>query len=184
MLWYKVRYETNDKYREWIRFIESKWFIVVWIVCDWRKWLLWWFWEIPTQLCTKHFHSMIVRYLTNKPKHEATRELKEIWMGIWNFRENTINMWLNSRFERNKTRLGEKNNKGRNKHERAMKAYRSIRRNLAYCYIYERYNHIWIPKTNNSLESINSHLKTKSRIHRWLREDRKDKFINYYLYIS
>ena len=184
VLWYKVGYETNDKYREWIRFLQWLWLHIRAIVCDWRRWLLWGFWDIPVQMCVKHCYSIVIRYLTNKPKHAASIELKEIWLYIWKFRERSVVMWLESWYMCHHDRLVEKNEKWRYKHERVRKAYRSIKCNLQYLYMYERHPHLDIPKTNNSLESINSHLKTKVRIHRWLREDRKDKFIRYYLYIS
>ena len=69
-------------------------------------------------------------------------------------------------------------------HERTYKAYRSLKNNMAYLYTFEKYPKLSIPQTNNSLEAINSHLKTKIRIHRGLTEERKCKIIEYYLYIS
>jgi len=48
----------------------------------------------------------------------------------------------------------------------------------------EQIEKLLIPSTNNSLEAINSHLKTKLKIHRWLKENKKDTFTCYYLYNS
>jgi len=184
ILWYKVDRETNNQYREWIAFLQSKWFEIVVIVMDWRQWLLWWFWSIPTQLCIVHQQRTIIKYLTRKPKLEPTKELKDISIHIWKLSKDSIIQRLNSRHERNRDRLYEKNVNHKYIHERAVKAHKSMKKNINYLYMFETYPELWIPQTNNSLEAINSHLKTKWRIHRWLREDRKQQLTNYYLYYS
>jgi hypothetical protein len=51
-------------------------------------------------------------------------------------------------------------------HARTHKAYRSLKNKMAYLYTFEKHPELDIPQTNNSLEAINSHLKTKTRIHR------------------
>jgi len=50
-----------------------------------------------------------------------------------------------------------KNNKKKRKHERARKAYTSIKRQLTYWYTFSQYPDLLIPKTTNALESINGH---------------------------
>jgi len=184
ILWYKVQYETNAKYREWIRFLQDKWFEIIGIISDGRQWLLWWFGDIPTQMCIVHQQHLITRYLTKKPRLEPNIELREIAMDLWKRTEKTITEWLDNWHTRNINRLYERNINKKCIHTRTIKAYKSLKRNMTYLYTFEKNPELWLPKTNNSLESINSHLKTKWSIHRWLREDRKDKFINYYLYTS
>lgn len=184
LLRYKVPYETNEKYREWYRFLVQKWWKIKAIVCDWRQWLLWWFWSIPTQLCIHHMKQIIIRLLTRKPRLKETKALKVIADCIWEYPEDDIKHALEMRFEDNKKRFNEKNDKVKYLHERARKAYKSIVNKLKWCYAFAHYPELQIPKTNNSLESINSHLKTKITIHRWMKEERKDSFTNYYLYIS
>lgn len=180
LLRYKVIYETNDKYREGVRFLKTKWWKIVWIVCDWRQWLLWWFEEIPTQLCIHHMKQIIIRLLTKKPKLEQTKSLKVIAECIWEHSENDVKLALDVRFENNKQRLQEKNINSGYMHEKARKAYRSIRNKLKRCYMSLNFPALWIPNTNNSLESINSHLKSKVTIHRWMKVKNKDRFTNYY----
>lgn len=184
LLRYKVCRETNDKYREWRQFLIKKWWTIQAIVCDWRQWLLGWFWSTPTQLCIHHMKQIIVRLLTKKPKLEQTQSLKVIADCIWIHPEDDIRLALTVRYDDNLTRLKEKNEKERYSHERARKAYKSIKNKIRRCYTFEQYPELNIPKTNNSLESINSHLKSKTRIHRWMKESFKDTFINYYLYKS
>jgi hypothetical protein len=182
ILRYKVAYETNNQYRAWIQFLQSKWFEIVAIVMDWKKWLLWWFWSIPTQLCIVHQQQTITQYLTRKPKLKPSIELRDISFHLWKLNKSTIVQRLQSRHERNKDRLYEKNENKNYIHMRVVKAYKSLIKNMDYLYVFKEHWDLWIPSTNNSLEWVNSRLKTKRRVHRWLREDRKQQLTNYYLY--
>ncbi len=90
ILRYKVAYETNNQYRAWIQFLQSKWFEIVAIVMDWKKWLLWWFWSIHTQLCIVHQQQTITQYLTRKPKLKPSIELRDISFHLWKLSKSTI----------------------------------------------------------------------------------------------
>lgn len=182
ILRYKVKHETNNQYRAWIAFLQSKGFEITTIVMDWRQWLLWSFWSIHTQLCIAHQQRTITQYLTRKPKLKPSIELRDISMHLWKVSKSTLIQWLQSRHKRNEDRLYEKNKNKNYIHMRVVKAYKSLVKNMNYLYVFEEYSDLWIPSTNNSLEAVNSHLKTKRRVHRWLREDRKQQLTNYYLY--
>lgn len=184
LLWYKEKYETNLVYKRWFEFLKEKWWIIQAIVCDWRKWLLWWFWPIPVQMCLYHMKQIIVRYLTKKPKLEQNKKLIEISRFIWDLEKEQIEKLLTKWNKENKEWLWERNKKWEYKHIKTRKAYRSIKSKLNYCYTFKEYKELLIPSTNNSLEWINSHLKTKLKIHRWLKENKKDTFTCYYLYNS
>lgn len=184
ILRYKVPYETNDMYRKWYAFLKEQWREIVGIVCDWRQGLLWWFWIIPTQMCVRHMKEIMRRYLTKKPKLEQNKSLKVIADCIWEYSEEDINLALDVRHSENKKWFFAKNMSWKYVHERTRKAYYSLKKKLSRCYIFVKYSELWIPNTNNSLESINAHLKTKIKIHRGLKEWIKETFINYYLYIS
>jgi len=184
LLRYKVNYETNDKYREWITYLRSKWRIIIAIVCDWRQWLLWWFWTIPTQMCNYHMKQITTRYLTKRPILEANISLKNIWMCIWDYTKDDVEFALEIWYKDYYSWLNQRNENWNYIHIKTRKAYRSMKKKIKWCYIYKEYSELWIPNTNNSLESINSHLKTKLSIHRWISELRKDKFAGYYLWYS
>ncbi len=184
LLWYKVPYETNEMYRKWMKELQEKWRNIIAIVCDWRQWLLWWFWGIPTQMCLAHMKQIVVRLLTKKPKLKQNKQLKNIAACIWEYPQEDIKCALDVWCHENKERLNEKNDKWNYMHIKTRKAYKSITKKLSYCYTFHKHSDLWIPKTNNSLESINSHLKTKIWIHRWLKEDKKDKFTSFYLWLS
>ncbi len=184
VLRYKVKYETNDLYREWYKYLIKQWRDIVAIVCDWRQGLLWWFWKIPTQMCIYHMKQIITRYLTRKPKLEQNKRLKRIADCIWEYPEEDVKLALNVWGQENQKRLKERNIKWWYMHTRTRRAYRSIVNKLKWCYEFAHNPKLWIPKTNNSLEATNWHLKTMIKIHRWTKEKNKDKFTNYYLYIS
>lgn len=184
LLRYKIHYETNEKYKEWYRFLKQQWRNIIAIVCDWRQGLLWWFGDIPTQMCLYHMKQIVTRLLTKRPRLPQNKRLKLIVSCIGDYPEEDIQLALDVRAKENKEWLNEKNAKWWYIHERTRKAYRSIRRKLCRCYTFAHYPDLRIPKTNNSLESINSHAKTKIAIHRWLKERNKDTFMNYYLYNS
>jgi hypothetical protein len=79
------------------------------------------------------------RYLTQNPRLEPNKELKEICNSIGKFRKDTIKAWLDDRLRRNKTFLNERNVANKPIHNRTLKAYKSINRNLKYLYTYKDY---------------------------------------------
>lgn len=72
-----VKTETNLKYAEGIRHLLNQGFIIKAIVCDGRRGLLQLFPSIPIQMCQFHQVAIIRRYLTKKPKMQASKELWE-----------------------------------------------------------------------------------------------------------
>lgn len=178
----EVKWETIKDYKEWINLLQEQWRIIKAIVCDWKKWLLWGFWDIPVQMCIFHQKQIMRRYITKSPKLEANKELKDIAAAIWDIRKATIQEWLDDRYRKYKSFLVEKNDWWKYIHIRTRKAYRSLITNLQYIYTFS--NYIWtidIPRTTNSLESVFSHMKQKVWLHRWLKKERKLKLIDQFL---
>lgn len=185
LLWYKVEWETIAKYKQWVQELINYWWKIRAIVCDGKRWLLGWFGSIPTQMCHFHQKQIMTRYLTRKPKLEQNIDLKEISKYIWKLRENTLRTWLEDWIVKNKERLQEKNDSWKYVHERTRKAYKSLLRNLPYLYTYERHKDIPIPNTTNHLDWwVFSRLKERLWNHRWLKQDRKQKWIEWYINYS
>ncbi|UFX83070.1 hypothetical protein [Candidatus Absconditicoccus praedator] len=130
LLWYKVDYETNYMYKKGIKYLQDKGRNIIGIVCDGRRGLLGGFGDIPTQMCLTHQKGIIRRYLTNKPRIEANRELKEIADDIGKWSEEILYIRLKDWHRRNKEWLFEKNENNNYRHERTIKAYKSIKKNL------------------------------------------------------
>ena len=177
----EVKRETIEEYKKGIKEIQSKWWIIKAIVCDGKRWLLWWL-NFPVQMCVFHQKQIMRKYITKNPKLEANKELKDISMLIWKIRKSTIKEWLDDRYRRYKVFLSEKNDGGNYVHTRTKKAYKSLENNLQYLYTFSDYKGIVdIPRTTNSLESVFSHMKQKVWLHRWLKKHRKLKLIDEFL---
>ena len=179
--------ENNIDYKKWVKELEKAWWIIKAIICDWRKWLLTWFPNIPTQMCNFHQVAIMRRYLTKKPILEANKALDWIskllvqtdketfsyyvdlyWIIYWDF--------LKQRKVNNKWKL-------EYVHKKTRSAYFSLKNNLQY--LFTRYDYIWkidIPNTSNWLEWIFGHIKAKVSLHRWLKKERKIKLILSLLY--
>jgi len=179
----EVSRETKQDYLEGVKYLQQQWREILAIVCDWKKGLLWGFWEIPTQMCVFHQQQIIRRYITKNPKLEANIAFKELASMIGKIEKETIKLWLDDWHFRYKKFLDEKNDSNKRVHIRTRKAYRSLKTNLEYLYMFKKYEWIIkIPSTTNSLESIFWHMKQKVWLHRWLKKHRKIKLINDFLW--
>jgi len=73
-----VKNENNTDYKKWVKELQEQWWIIKAIICDWRKWLLTWFLNIPTQMYNFHQVTIVKKYITKKPKLKANKALKWI----------------------------------------------------------------------------------------------------------
>jgi hypothetical protein len=181
-----VNYETNEEYRRWVVKLQEGWWIIKAIVCDWRRGLLWWFGDIPTQMCHFHQIQIVRRNITKNPILEENKELKKVVSRLTRTDKEWFRMELERWYKKHKEFVQEKwvNSVGKSYyiHKRTRTAYYSLKRNLEYLFIYQ--DHMWeldIPNTTNGLEWMFGQLKYKVALHRWLREDRKLRLILYLL---
>lgn len=138
----------------------------------------------PVQMCHFHQKAIIRRYITNNPQTPCGMALKEL---MTRFGEQEPQEWIDALFalqEEYKAFLAEKNENGKYVHRRIRSAFRSLRTNLPYLFVYAEVPSAQIPQTTNRLEGLFSHLKEKIRLHRGLSENRKKKAIQYSLYWS
>ena len=177
-----VEYETNKWYYDWIKELETAGRIIKGIVCDWRRWLLKMFPDIPTQMCQFHQVQIIKRYITKRPKLKPNIELNEQMKWLTRTDKWTFKIKLDSWYKKHKVWLNEKwiNSKWKSYfiHRRTRSAYRSLISHMDHLFVYENYlSTLKIPNTTNGIESVFSHLKYKVNLHRGLRQDRKIKLI-------
>ena len=182
-----VKNENNTDYKNWVKELTRQWSIIKAIVCDWRKWLLWWFPDIPTQMCNFHQVAIIRRYITKNPILKANIELKKITELLTKTDKESFTFWLEEWYIKYKDFLSEKviwkDWKSHYLHTRTRSAYFSLKNNLKYLFV--RYDNIWqidIPNTTNWLEWVFGHIKAKVSLHRWLKKERKIKLISSLLY--
>lgn len=179
--------ENNNDYKSWVKELEKAWWIIKAIVCDWRRWLLWWFWNIPTQMCNFHQVAIVRRYITKKPILEANKALKWISELLVKTDKETFSYYLDLYWKIYWDFLKERRLNSKWKfeyvHKRTRSAYFSLKNNLKYLFTY--YDYIWqidIPNTTNWLEWIFGHIRAKVSLHRWLKKERKIKLILSLLY--
>lgn len=184
-----VQYETNDAYKKWVCYLQAQWRDIKAIVSDGRRWLLWWFNDIPTQMCHFHQAQIVRRNITKNPKLKENKELKAIVDWLPRTDKETFIWDLERWHEKNQSFINEKtlSNKWKRmyKHKKTRTAYHSLKRNLPYLFVYLDYlNTFDIPNTTNWAEWFFSHFKYKVTLHRWLTSKRKLKLINYLLLYS
>jgi len=186
LLKYYVKSETNALYIQGIKELQNSGFTIDAIVCDGRKGLIQSFPNIPVQMCQFHQSAIIRRYLTKKPKLQASKELmavvnlmkqtdKESFVGALSLWFEKWNLFLN---ERN---INPVNNKSFYKHKRLRSAYRSLKSNLHWLFTWYDYSELKIPNTTNAIDGHFADLKNKLRNHNGMSLKRKMKFIDGFL---
>lgn len=180
-----VRQETNKLYLSGIEEISRRGIKVQAITCDGRKGLMQLFDGIPVQMCQFHQIAIIRRYLTKRPKLEASKELwshvllltktdKESFEGglaAW------YNKWESFLNERKKDASG----KNRYVHKKLRSAYRSLKTNMPWLFTWYDHLSLQIPNTTNAIDGHFADLKNKLRNHDGLSTERKKKFIDEFL---
>ena len=177
-----VKHETNKLYFTGIEEITRRGITTQAIICDGRKGLLQLFKGIPVQMCNFHQIAIIRRYLTKKPKLQASKELwehvllltktdKESFEGGLLTWHNKWELFLNER---------KRDAKGKNRyiHKRLRSAYRSLKTNLPWLFTWYDNMDLKIPNTTNSIDGQFADLKNKLRSHNGLSLTRKKKFID------
>lgn len=137
--------------------------------------------DIPVQLCQFHQAQIIRRYTTNKPKTQCARALKALMHHLTKTDETVFASLFESWCEEYDRFLKERNEQGQFKHRRLRSARRSLKTNMSYLFTYKRYPALQIPNTTNSCDGSFAHWKQKVKIHRGLRQHRRNKVIHYLL---
>ena len=181
--WCFVEYETVERYVAGVRELQQAGWVIRGIVCDGRTGLLKAFSDIPIQMCHFHQVQIVTRYITRRPKLPAGKELRTLTLLLKETDEASFSFWLKEWHEKWKDFLGEKTyDPGKKRyhyvHRRLRSAYRSLKTHLPYLFTFERYATLNMPNTTNSLDGTFSHVKEKIRVHRGLKNHRRNKLIN------
>jgi hypothetical protein len=181
--WAEVETETPFVYQLGKNHLEKLGYVITSITIDGKRGVASVFNDIPIQMC--HFHQLqiITRYLTRKPKLEASKELRKIALTLTYSTEENFKKELDSWYKKWKVFLNEKTinpETGRwfFTHKRLRSAYRSLTTNLSYLFTYQKHPNLNISTTTNSLDGSFSHLKTLLRIHRGQTQIRRKKMID------
>jgi len=182
----KVDSEQTSYYQELYDQLVFEWWKILWVVCDGRRWVMQYFCRmwIPVQKC--HFHQVqtwkLYLWKKKKGKHENILELKYIYEHLGKVDYEGLKLLLLDWRERWSWYLNEKNHEWKLLHTKALKAYRSLLRNIPYLETHESRKELWIPTTTNGLDGwVFSWIKTHISIHRWLNDENLSKLIENYL---
>lgn len=177
-----VKQETNKLYLLGIEELTRKGIHVQAIICDGRKGLFQLFGEIPVQMCNFHQVAIIRRYLTKKPKMEASKELWDLVLLLSKTDRESFQGGLSTWYTRWSGFLNERrmdaDGKSRYVHKKLRSAYRSLMTNLPWLFTWYEHFDKKIPNTTNAIDGHFSDLKNKLRNHNGLSIKRKKKFID------
>lgn len=177
-----VKQETNNLYSLGIAEIARRGINIQAIICDGRKGLLSLFEGIPIQMCNFHQVAIIRRYLTKKPKMQASKELWELVLMLKHTDKESFEGGLQDWFTKWETFLNERklDLKGKNRyvHKKLRSAYRSLKTNLHWLFTWYDHMDLRIPNTTNAIDGHFADLKNKLRNHNGLSLTRKKKFID------
>lgn len=177
-----VKYETNNLYLFGIEEIARRGVKIQAIICDGRKGLFQLFGNTPIQMCNFHQIAIIRRYLTKKPKMEASRELWEHVLLLTKTDKESFQGGLNEWFDKWCDFLDERkiDSKGKSRyvHKRLRSAYKSLKNNIPWLFTWYDNMCFNIPNTTNAIDGQFSDLKNKLRNHNGLSLERKKKFID------
>lgn len=180
-----VKHEANKLYLEGLEEIARRGIKIQAIICDGRKGLLQLSEDIPVQMCNFHQVAIIRRYLTKKPRMQASKELWELTLLLVRTDKESFEGTLIAWHTKWKDFLNERkiDPKGKNRyvHEKLRSAYRSLKTNLPWLFTWYDNLELKIPNTTNAIDGHFAHLKNKLRNHNGLSIARKKKFIDEFL---
>ena len=182
LYWTEVATERIADYAEGRHILADLGYSFDAIVLDGRRGIRDLFQDIPVQVC--HFHQIAIlkRYLTSKPKLDAGRELWDIGKTLSKTEEVVFMEALKQWYTRWRTFLMERTyaedgTHWQYTHRRIRAAYRSLTTNLPYLFTYQKYPHLNIPNTTNSLDGSFGHLNDVLGLHRGLKRHRRWRLI-------
>jgi hypothetical protein len=157
------------------------------IIIDGKRGLYNAFKDYPIQMCHFHQRQTINRYLTRKPKLEASKDLQKIMYNLTTTNQNNFTKKLDEWHIKYKEFLDEKSissttGKLNYTHLRVRSAYRSLITNLPYLFTYKYYKKITIHNTTNSIDGgVFSPMKKLLKIHNGFTKSLKLKMVDDYL---
>ena len=177
-----VKQETNKLYLSGIEEIARRGIKIQSIICDGRKGLFNLFDRIPIQMCNFHQVAIVRRYLTKKPKMQASKELWTLALMLVHTDRESFAGGLMQWHEKWNVFLNERkigiDGKNRYIHKKLRSAYNSLKNNLPWLFTWYDNIALNMPNTTNALDGQFSDLKNKLRNHNGLSMERKMRYID------
>jgi hypothetical protein len=182
-----IETEKAADYKQLLLQLISLGYIINSVTVDGKKGLYKVFEGYPIQMCHFHQKRTTRRYLTNKPKLDASKDLKIIASKLKYSDENRFKKALDIWYVKYKSFIDETTINGETgkvfyTHQRTRSAYRSLVANLPYLFTHKKYKELSIHNTTNLIEGgVFSPLKILIKIHRGLSKSLKLKIVDEYL---
>lgn len=179
---HEVVSESPAEYFKARQALENQGYSIEAAVIDGKRGVLAVFSDIPVQMCQFHQIAIVRRYLTSRPKLEAGKALRALTFSLPITTEKIfselLRLWHEQWNEFLKERTYSEDGKHwQYTHKRIRSAYRSLYTNIPYLFTYQRYPHLMIPNTTNSIDGYFSKLKQLLNSHRGLTVKRRYKMI-------
>ena len=158
------------------------------IIIDGKRGLYKVFKDYPIQMCHFHQRKTINKYLTRKPRLEASKDLQKIMYNLTTTNQKNFTKKLDEWYKKYKEFLDEKSvsaitEKLNFTHPRVRSAYRSLITNLPYLFTYKNEKNITIHNTTNSIDGgVFSPMKKLLKIHNGFTKSLKLKMVDDYLF--
>jgi hypothetical protein len=182
LIWKEIHSETPGQYEQLKLELERQGYCIKAAVLDGKRGVRNVFGGIPVQMCQFHQVAIVNRYLTTRPILEAGKELRQIALRLTKSNEKEFTKRLDNWHDKWQNFLKEKTtniftNRWCYTHRRIRSAYRSLKTNLPYLFIFQKYPELKIPNTCNSIDGSNTTLKNLLRIHRGMNRKNRYKMI-------
>ena len=187
LIWKHIESETIKDYRYLKEELLNLGYTIQSATLDGKRGLTKAFKDIPIQMCHFHQKKIVQRYITMRPKLEASKDLKKIVSRLTLTTQKNFTNKLDEWYENYKEFLEEKSVSSTTgelhyTHPRIRAAYRSLRTNLRYLFTYKNHKKLSISNTTNALEGgVFSHMKNMISLHRGLSKNLKLNLVDYYL---
>jgi len=187
LIWKHIESEIVKDYRYLKEELLARGYTITSATLDGKRGLYKAFKDIPIQMCHFHQKKIVQRYITMKPKLDASKDLKKIVSRLTQTTEKNFTNKLDDWYDIYKDFLDERSVSSTTgelhyTHPRIRAAYRSLRTNLPYLFTYKNYKNLAISNTTNALEGgVFSHMKNMISLHRGLSKSLKLNLVDYYL---
>ena len=187
LVWKHIDRELVFDYKQQLKVLLDLRYDIKAIIIDGKRGLYGTFKGYPIQMCHFHQRKTINKYLTRKPRLEASKELQRIMYNLTTTTQTIFTKKLNEWYEKYQSFLDEKSissitGKLNFTHPRVRSAYRSLITNLPYLFTYKNEKNITIHNTTNSIDGgVFSPMKKLIKIHNGFTKNLKLKMVDDYL---
>ena len=187
LCWKHIDSELVFDYKQQLQVLLDLGYTIKAIIIDGKRGLYKAFKDYPVQMCHFHQRKTINKYLTRKPRLEASKDLQKIMYNLTTTNQTNFTKKLNIWYDKYKDFLDEKSlspttGKLNFTHPRVRSAYRSLITNLAHLFTYKNEKDIIIHNTTNSIDGgVFSPMKKIIKIHNGFTKSLKIKMVDDYL---